>query len=96
MAGKRFVVMVGDIEPVDQDRVTEYLKGKVGWWHHLPFSWLVASSDEAMTSKSLRDGVRTAVPGGDVLVVELGAGSDWAIWGPVSQADWLKRNWPHG
>ncbi len=67
---KKFVIMVDDSTPEQQNAVTAYLEGKGGFWHWLSDVWLFAT-DEEMTCVSIRDRLVEAVPGDHLVVVRV-------------------------
>lgn len=89
---KRFVILVDDATLIQQDKITAFLKGRFGWWHHFSDVWLATSQDEWTASK-LRDELRKAVPDAALLVFQVDAGHRWAGTGPSKMFPWIKSTW---
>ena len=94
MTARRFVILVGDIASADQDKLSAWLKTTShGWWHHIPYSWLVHTYDTSLTAAELRNAVRAVLPTADVLVLSIESSSNWAAFGRPSMTAWLNDSW---
>jgi hypothetical protein len=90
---QRFVVLVDDATPVQQNSVTLFLKGKFGYWHHFSDAWLVTSSSGDWTAARLRDELKNVVPGPSVLVLKVDSPNGWAAFGTKGVFQWLHSTW---
>ena len=90
---QRFIVLVDDATPEQQNAVTLFLKGKVGYWHHFSDSWLVTTSDPTWSPAKLRDEVRRVVPGPSILVLKVDTPKGWSGFGAKGMFDWLHSTW---
>lgn len=72
------------------DDLIEALKGYGSWWHHLDSTWLIKSSDSAVT---IRDALSRHIDSGDeLLVVKVtGATAAWRGFN-AKGSQWLKDN----
>jgi hypothetical protein len=90
---QRFVILVDDATPAQQNAVTLFLKGKVGYWHHFSDAWLVASNSGEWTAAKLRDELTKVVSGPSVLVLKIDSPKGWAAFGTKGIFAWLHSTW---
>jgi hypothetical protein len=92
---KYFVVVAGpELIPTQQNAVTNSFRGTAyGFWHWLPYLWLVESPFEADNAPNLRDRLRAFFGGANFMVFEVSP-VNWAGQGPLEWADWPNRFWP--
>lgn len=91
----RFALIVDDATPAAQDKVTEFLKGKFGYWHYFSDLWLLTTSSESWDVGTIRDEIEALLgdPAVLVLKVDTPAGGSWSGRGQADMFAWLKRNW---
>jgi hypothetical protein len=94
---KRFVVLIENETDETYAALKAIVQGKYGWWHWIKGSWLITSSAPETTASSLRDEVRTATAGRNIVVLQIAEGGTWAGFGPQKPPkdmfSWIKRNW---
>lgn len=90
---QRFVILVDDATPEQQNAVTLFLKGKFGYWHHFSDAWLVTTTRDEWNAKTIRDAVQKAVVGPNILVLKVDAPKGWAAYGTEGIFQWLHSTW---
>ena len=90
---QRFVILVDDATPEQQNAVTLYLKDKVGYWHHFSDAWLVTTVSEGWSVTKFRDELRNVVKGPGVLVLKIDSPKGWAAFGAKGVFAWLHSTW---
>ena len=93
---RRFVILVdSDATKEERDAVTEHLRnsGTYGFWHYFPFSWLVTTRVESVTSVTLRDEIQEKLGGTSIVVIQTDSGTTWGAYGPKVESEWLLETW---
>lgn len=91
MANRTFMIVLDASDPrVDPAAVTEFIKGSdafAGWWHHLPYAFMVTSGRDAEAiSEMLKPITKTA----RFFVVEVNLSESEGLLHRQSW-DWIKR-----
>ena len=89
---RRFVILTHSASAIEQQAIRGAL-GTLGWWHHLPQSWLVIDPSESVTLVSLRDKIIAAAPSMTFYILEIPVGSTWGGKAPVHMREWLDTEW---
>lgn len=89
----RFVVVVDESTPEDQEAITDAVKAEegVGWWHWFPQTWLIVDV-KGRDAIWWRDKLRLAAPNAHFLVVKA-TGGVWAAAGTKKALQWLHEQW---
>lgn len=91
---RRFLIMVDDATPTQQNLITEFFRGKPqGFWHHFTDAWLIADPTDVWTCESLRDQLSALVPGATTLVMQIDNPKAWAGYGNTQSFTWLHDSW---
>jgi|GEM_PF-2224719 hypothetical protein len=94
---KRFVLLVDDATQEQQNAVTSHFRNKPqGFWHIFSDAWLLMDPTEALTVYSLRDQLKSLVPGATTLVLPIDNAVNWAGFGKTESFKWLNDTWPKG
>jgi hypothetical protein len=98
---KRFVIGT-DITTAEQDAA--FHKALIdrwpdlSWWHQLDEMWLIVDGTDELTAAKLRNTVTKALPGINVMIIEVPHGGTWAGFGPSkgTKSDmftWMTEVW---
>lgn len=91
---RRFMLMVDDATPPEQDAVTKYLQTlSYGFWHYFSDGWLIVDRSSTLTAPMLRDKLKQLVPGKTTLVVPMNNPAEWAGFGTTENFQWLHDVW---
>ena len=87
----KYVVLTGPVDADVSQSITTMIRDYgVGWWHHLPNSWLVSDGTGKVDSAKIRDDLGALVPGLHCMVLEVKPDT-WHGFGPNSE-DPEKKN----
>ncbi|RDE92892.1 hypothetical protein DPW01_01085 [Aggregatibacter aphrophilus] len=90
---KRFIVLIDeDFTKEQRNRLTQYFKGKFGYWHWIGNAWLLSTSRDSDTSTSIRDELRNILNKGLILVLDM-SNNNWAAFGDKKKTEWFHKNW---
>lgn len=94
---RQFVISIGTSSSLERDAITNYLETlNVGWWHWLPYTWLLVDSHNRLKAKEIRDKIDVIAPGVRNLVLQVN-GVSWYGFGPSNKTqnmfDWLRNTW---
>jgi hypothetical protein len=91
---RRFIVILVGSNVGHQQRLTQHFSSGVSsgisWWHWSPEVWIVKFPFDRDLN-SLREEVKNAAPGCNVLIFELIGNYMWAGYGPAEWQDWFYR-----
>jgi hypothetical protein len=96
---KRYVVLLDESTKEQEDQFMDFVKEhRLGWWHWLSNSWLVADRNGRVSAAKIRDRLMKTHEGINHIVLELTPDEDtWAGFGPASKErdmfNWIRRNW---
>lgn len=93
---KRFIVLVDDATPDEQNTVTEHFRASpYGFWHRFSDGWLITdrTGENKVTAAGLRDELKRLVPGKTTLVVQMDNPTGWAGFGQTEAFQWLNEVW---
>ena len=94
---KKFIVAVDDPTAAQKKKLSEYFKGKYGWWHWIGGFWMVTDSTGELTAAMIRDKVGELAPNTRRLVMEIKESGGWAGFGPTTESKnmfkWIRETW---
>jgi hypothetical protein len=92
---KKFVIALSPITSEQSGEVTNFFRGKYGWWHWIAGVWLVMDHADTLTAPFIRDQLNKIAPQSRKLILDVTSG-DWAGHGPRTpndMFDWIKKTW---
>lgn len=95
---KRFIIVIDATNSEIEDKMIRYVKANhFGWWHWLDGLWLVTTSDNNITTVSIRDQIGK-ISLNNTMVFEITENHKlWAGRGPSNDDKnmftWLKNTW---
>lgn len=92
MANKFIILVDESFTARERDLITKHFKGKLGYWHWIGNVWLLATKQDSYTASSIRDEVKSIVPKGMILVLDLNEDT-WAGFGQKKKFEWMHKNW---
>jgi hypothetical protein len=93
--GKLFVVLVQPLTADEEKQLASRLPQPIGWWHHLPNSWLIVDPMEGLSAAAIRQIIEDISPAKHSLVLEVDL-KDWASRQGADdeeRVDWLRKHW---
>ncbi|MBI1198827.1 MAG: hypothetical protein GC203_13280 [Phenylobacterium sp.] len=95
---RRFVLVTEPLTPEQERQIAAALPGpNIGWWHHLPNTWLIVDlSGAAISAESLQGLLTGIAPAARMFVTEVSYGSPWTIRYSLSQPhelQWVQDYW---
>lgn len=92
---RRFIMIVDDATPEQQNAITKSLEGKPqGFWHYFSDVWLIIDASNTCTTISLRDHLSQVVPGATTLILPIDNANEWQGFGKQDTFKWLHDTWP--
>ena len=97
---RRFVVAIGGETQQDVDKIVNYAREKNCAWHHwINNFWLFTSSDESITTLTIRDDLNRLLNAQRLIVLQVEAVT-WSTLGPNSKEEggknmsrWIRQTW---
>ncbi len=93
---KRFVIGINGMSQEQEKAFGEYLtKNGYSWWHRIDNFWLLIADNEFCSVQEIRDLLKLASPGNDIIVVEAGSTPNFSGFGPSSSGyfEWIQEKW---
>jgi len=94
---KLFLVASDSMSKEQETAFLQYIKSNgFGWWHWLENFWIIATSNNSISSYTIRDALNDSVPGLNNLVIEVENVDSWGGYGPKgddkNMFKWLQDN----